>query len=196
VTRGSRSGTPDAPGSLGPPWRALPGVRRGFPGQFGFSRQVAKGGPGPGFKHPPPDRPGFLLSPVVEMPVSQTIPHARIVQCGVTLSRSGDQRIAAFARSTSSVRSGNSTFVTYMRRSRRVDALPANLTVSPTLTMSRGMRARSRSVGFWPSSSHSCATPSKRCVLISRRTCGFCHSTFVTSPCASTTVAESYSAVE
>ena len=30
--------------------------------------------------------------------------------------------------------------------------------------------ARSRSVGFWPSSSHGSATPSKRCVLISRRT--------------------------
>ena len=95
-----------------------------------------------------------------------------------------------------SVLSGSNTFVTYMRRSRRVDGLPANVTESPTSMMSRGMRARSRSPGFWPSRTHNCATPSKRSVLISRCTCGFCQSTFVTSPRASTKVAQSYSAVE
>ena len=73
---------------------------------------------------------------------------------------------------------------------------PCSAVVPPTLMRSRGMLARSRSPGFWPSSSHNAATPSTLCVLIVRRTCGFAQRTFVTSPRASTNVELSYSAVE
>ena len=86
--------------------------------------------------------------------------------------------------------------MTYMRRSVRVDGLPANDTTSPTLSRSRGRPARSSRVRSALSMSQSCSLPSMAFVLTWKRTCGLRQMTLTTSPRASTILAASYSAVE
>jgi hypothetical protein len=142
-----------------------------------------------------PSRVGTSTLPKKPVPAAGA-ESARENVTSVPTARASGQRGCTLPRSRISRPSRTTRFVTYMRRSVRVDGLPANDTTSPTCSKSRGNPARSSRVRSALSMSQSCSLPSTAFVLIWKRTCGLRQMTLTTSPRPSTMVAASYSAVE